>query len=61
LLSILVKLQVFALVIKFSHFKDAGYEVVLIETVGVGQSEIEVKNVVDFVIYVIPPGSGDGL
>jgi putative protein kinase ArgK-like GTPase of G3E family len=56
-----VKLQVFALVIKFSHFKDAGYEVVLIETVGVGQSEIEVKNVVDFVIYVIPPGSGDGL
>lgn len=31
------------------------------ETVGVGQSEIEIDNVVDFVVYVVPPGSGDGL
>jgi len=34
---------------------------VLIETVGVGQSEIEINNIVDFVVFVVPPGSGDGL
>jgi putative protein kinase ArgK-like GTPase of G3E family len=33
----------------------------VIETVGVGQSEIEIDNVVDFVVYIIPPGSGDSL
>jgi len=33
----------------------------MIETVGVGQSEIEIDHVVDFVVYVVPPGSGDGL
>ena len=26
-----------------------------------GQSEIEIDNVCDFVVYVVPPGSGDGL
>lgn len=26
-----------------------------------GQSEIEIDNVVDFVVYIVPPGSGDGL
>ena len=26
-----------------------------------GQSEIEIDHIVDFVIYVVPPGSGDGL
>ena len=31
------------------------------ETVGVGQSEIEIDQVSDFVVYVVPPGSGDGL
>ena len=29
-----------------------GFEQVLIETVGVGQSETEIENVSDFVIYV---------
>lgn len=38
-----------------------GYDAIIVETVGVGQSEIEIDNVVDFVVYVIPPGSGDGL
>ena len=33
----------------------------IIETVGVGQSEIDINQVVDFVVYVVPPGSGDGL
>ena len=39
----------------------AGFDVVIVETVGVGQSEIEIDNVVDFVVHVIPPGSGDSL
>ena len=38
-----------------------GYDVILVETVGVGQSEIAIDNVVDFVVFVVPPGSGDGL
>jgi len=38
-----------------------GYDAIIVETVGVGQSEIEIDNVVDFVVYVQPPGSGDGL
>ena len=41
--------------------EHAGFDVTIIETVGVGQSEIEIDHVVDFVIYVVPPGSGDGL
>ena len=38
-----------------------GFDVIIVETVGVGQSEIEIDNVVDFVVHVIPPGSGDSL
>eukprot|EP00347_Sterkiella_histriomuscorum_P017846 403347749 len=38
-----------------------GYDAIVVETVGVGQSEIEIENVADFVVYVVPPGSGDGL
>ncbi len=38
-----------------------GFDAIIVETVGVGQSEIEIDNVVDFVVYVVPPGSGDGL
>mmetsp|Transcript_34649 Transcript_34649/g.53013 ORF Transcript_34649/g.53013 Transcript_34649/m.53013 type:complete len:160 (-) Transcript_34649:246-725(-) len=41
--------------------EHVGYDVILVETVGVGQSEIEIENVVDMVIYVVPPGSGDSL
>ena len=39
----------------------AGKDVVLIETVGVGQSEIEVASVVDTVVLVLQPGSGDSV
>jgi LAO/AO transport system kinase len=39
----------------------AGYEVILIETVGVGQSEISVKGMVDFFLLLILSGSGDEL
>ena len=41
--------------------EHVGYDVILVETVGVGQSEIEIDNVVDFVVFVVPPGSGDSL
>lgn len=39
----------------------AVYDVVLIETVGIGQSETDVANVADTVIFCIQPGSGDSL
>ena len=39
----------------------AGYNVILIETVGVGQSEITVRSMVDFFLLVLIPGSGDEL
>jgi len=37
----------------------AGYDVVLIETVGVGQGEIEVMDVAHAVVAVVAPGLGD--
>ncbi|WP_422362385.1 methylmalonyl Co-A mutase-associated GTPase MeaB [Reichenbachiella sp.] len=39
----------------------AGYDVIIIETVGVGQSETLVNNMVDFFLLMIQPGSGDDL
>jgi LAO/AO transport system kinase len=37
----------------------AGFDMVLIETVGVGQSELEVMDHVDLVVLVLGPGWGD--
>jgi LAO/AO transport system kinase len=37
----------------------AGFDVVLVETVGVGQSELEVMDLVDVVVLVLAPGWGD--
>ena len=39
----------------------SGYDFVMIETVGLGQSEIEVKESVDMLMLMVPPGGGDGL
>ena len=39
----------------------AGYDVIIVETVGVGQSETLVNNMVDFFLLMIQPGSGDDL
>lgn len=39
----------------------AGFDVVLVETVGVGQSETLVNDMVDFFLLMIQPGSGDDL
>lgn len=39
----------------------AGYDVILIETVGVGQSEVTVRSMVDFFMLVLIAGAGDEL
>ena len=39
----------------------AGYDVIIVETVGVGQSEISVKNMVDFFLLLMLAGAGDEL
>jgi len=42
-------------------FEAAGYDVMLVETVGVGQSEIAVRSLVDFFLLVLIAGAGDEL
>jgi LAO/AO transport system kinase len=39
----------------------AGFDVVLVETVGVGQSEIDVESMVDVFVLLVQPGGGDEL
>lgn len=39
----------------------AGYDVILVETVGVGQSEHQVAGMVDFFMLLMLPGAGDEL
>jgi LAO/AO transport system kinase len=42
-------------------FESAGYDVVIVETVGVGQSETTVRSMVDFFLLVLVSGAGDEL
>ncbi len=44
----------------FNH-EGAGYDVIIIETVGVGQSETAVHNMVDMFVLLVPPAAGDEL
>lgn len=44
-----------------AHALAAAFDVVVIETVGVGQSETEIAEVADTVAVVVQPGSGDAL
>jgi LAO/AO transport system kinase len=39
----------------------AGYDVIVLETVGVGQSEIDVSSLVDTTVVVLAPGMGDAV
>ncbi|TCC44702.1 methylmalonyl Co-A mutase-associated GTPase MeaB [Kribbella capetownensis] len=39
----------------------AGYDVVLVETVGVGQSEVEIAGMADTTLILLAPGMGDGI
>ena len=40
---------------------ELGYDVVLLETVGVGQSEIEISAVADPTVVILNPGAGDAV
>jgi LAO/AO transport system kinase len=42
-------------------FDAAGCDVVLLETVGVGQSEVEVADSADSTVVLLSPGMGDGI
>src|SRR6201999_913915 len=44
-----------------AHALAAAFDVVVIETVGVGQAETEIADVADTVAVVVQPGSGDVL
>ncbi|MAA80447.1 MAG: methylmalonyl Co-A mutase-associated GTPase MeaB [Deltaproteobacteria bacterium] len=39
----------------------AGFDIIIVETVGVGQSEVEVSNMVDCFLALMLPGGGDEL
>ncbi|MDO5710709.1 MAG: methylmalonyl Co-A mutase-associated GTPase MeaB [Micrococcales bacterium] len=39
----------------------AGFDIVLVETVGVGQSEVEIVGLADTTIVLLAPGMGDGI
>uniref|UniRef100_A0A1A8C179 Methylmalonic aciduria (Cobalamin deficiency) cblA type n=1 Tax=Nothobranchius kadleci TaxID=1051664 RepID=A0A1A8C179_NOTKA len=41
--------------------EGAGYDIILVETVGVGQSEFAVADMVDMFVLLIPPAGGDEL
>ncbi|MEP0368527.1 MAG: methylmalonyl Co-A mutase-associated GTPase MeaB [Cyclobacteriaceae bacterium] len=42
-------------------FEAAGYDIIIVETVGVGQSEVMVKDMVDFFLVLMLAGGGDEL
>jgi len=44
-----------------AHALAAAFDVVVVETVGVGQSETEIAEVADTVVVIVQPGSGDTL
>jgi LAO/AO transport system kinase len=44
-----------------AHALAVGFDIVVIETVGVGQAETDVADVADTVVVVVQPGSGDVL
>ena len=50
-----------ALTVSAMVLMRALYDMVLIETVGVGQSETDVAGVADSVLFCVQPGSGDSL
>jgi methylmalonyl-CoA mutase cobalamin-binding domain/chain len=39
----------------------AGYQIILVETVGAGQSDTDVRNLTDQVLLLLMPGSGDSV
>lgn len=39
----------------------AGFDTVIVESVGLGQSEVDIDAAVDMLILIVPPGGGDSL
>lgn len=39
----------------------AGYDLIVVETVGIGQSELNIHDITDLTLLLIPPGGGDEL
>ncbi|WP_052045798.1 ArgK/MeaB family GTPase [Candidatus Paracaedibacter symbiosus] len=39
----------------------AGYDFILVETIGIGQNEVDIKDLVDQLILILPPAAGDEL
>ena len=39
----------------------AGFDVVIVESVGLGQSEVDIDQAVDMLLLLVPPGGGDSL
>jgi LAO/AO transport system kinase len=39
----------------------ASYDLVIVESVGLGQSEVEISESVDMLVLIVPPGGGDEL
>ena len=42
-------------------FDAAGFDTVIVETVGVGQSELEIAETADTILVLLAPGMGDGI
>lgn len=40
-------------------FEAAGFDIILLESVGVGQSELEISSLVDVLVLVLSPAAGD--
>lgn len=41
--------------------ESAGFDIVLVETVGVGQAEVEIAAIADTTVVLVAPGMGDGV
>ena len=41
--------------------ESASYDIILVESVGLGQSEVQIDDAVDMLLLIIPPGGGDEL
>lgn len=41
--------------------ESAGFNITIVESVGLGQSEVDIDSAVDMLILLVPPGGGDGL
>lgn len=41
--------------------ESTGFNIVIVESVGLGQSEVDIDSAVDMLLLIVPPGGGDSL